>query len=140
MNFGLPNDENKLFDVDDDIGASTIPDLSVAIEDQEEEIIPNNVLDHAIDTLFKLSTLHSDGKSFRKCVQYQNMATMEQFYQWDERHSALGDLSTSYFEPSWDKSSPEFLKTNPIKNLLMLWKYMGMIILKCDFNTSTSKK
>ena len=44
----LPNDENKLFDVDDDIGASTIPDLSVASEDDEEEVIPNNVWDHLL--------------------------------------------------------------------------------------------
>ena len=49
----LPNDENKLFDVDDDVGTSALPALSVASEDVEEEVMSNNVWDHAIDTLFK---------------------------------------------------------------------------------------
>ena len=45
---------------------------------------------------------------------------MEQFYQWDERHLAIRELSASYVENSWGKGNPEFLKTNPIKNLHML--------------------
>ena len=32
----LPNDENKLFDEDDDVGTSTIPDLSLPSEDVGE--------------------------------------------------------------------------------------------------------
>ena len=40
-NIELPNDENKLFDVDDDAGISTIPDLSVPSKDEEEEVISN---------------------------------------------------------------------------------------------------
>ena len=31
----LPNDEDKLFDEDDDVGSSTIPDLSLTSEDAE---------------------------------------------------------------------------------------------------------
>ena len=31
-NIELPTDENKLFDVDDDVGTSTIPDLSVKVK------------------------------------------------------------------------------------------------------------
>ena len=66
----LPKDENKLFDEDNELGASTIPDLaSVALE--EEEIPLSNVWDHAIDTVFMLSDIHLDGKSLRKWVQYQ---------------------------------------------------------------------
>ena len=34
----LPNDENKLFDEDDDVRTSTIPDLSVPSEDGEDEV------------------------------------------------------------------------------------------------------
>ena len=82
-NIELSNDENKLFDVDDDVGTSTIPDLSVPSEDEEEEVISNNVLEHAIDVLFKLSPLHPEGKSLRKWVKHQNMDAMELFYQWD---------------------------------------------------------
>ena len=54
----LPNDENKLFDEDDDVGTSTIPDLSLPSEDEEEEVKSNNVCKYAIDILFKLSLLH----------------------------------------------------------------------------------
>ena len=76
-NIDLSNDENKLFDVDDDVGTSTSPDLSVPSEDEEEEVISNNVWEHAIDILFKLSPLHilfklsplhPEGKSLRKWV------------------------------------------------------------------------
>ena len=31
-------------------------------------------------------------------------------------------------ELSWDKGNPEFLKTNPIKNLHMLWKYLHHLV------------
>ena len=74
----LPNDENKLFDEDDDIGTSTLPGLSIASD--EEAICLNDIWDHAIDTLFKLSTIHLDGKSLRKWVQYQNMDSVDQFF------------------------------------------------------------
>ena len=36
----LPNDENKLFDDDDDVGTSTIPDISLQSEYEEEEANP----------------------------------------------------------------------------------------------------
>ena len=86
----LPNDENKLFDEDDDIGASTIPVLSLPNEDEEEEIKSNNVWEYAIDVLFKLSPLHPEGKSLRKWVKYQEMETMEQLYQWNENDITVG--------------------------------------------------
>ena len=47
-NIELPNDENKLFDVVDDVGTRTILDLSVPSED-EEEVTFNNAWEHAID-------------------------------------------------------------------------------------------
>ena len=74
----LPNDENKLFDEEDDVGTSTIPDLSIPSEDEEEEVKSNNVWEYAIYVLFKLSPLHPEGKSLRKWVKYQDMDTMEQ--------------------------------------------------------------
>ena len=40
----------------------------------------------------------------------------------------IGELPTSYLENSWDKGNPEFLKTNPIKNLHMLWKYLHKLV------------
>ena len=59
----LPNDENKLFDEEDDVGTSTITDLSLPSEDEEEEVKSNNIWEYAIDVLFKLSPLHHEGKS-----------------------------------------------------------------------------
>ena len=62
----LPNNENKLFGEEDDVGTSTIPDLSLPSEDEEEEVKSNNVWEYAIDVLFELSSLHPEGKSLRK--------------------------------------------------------------------------
>ena len=53
---------------------------------------------------------------------------MGQFYQWDEKYQVVGELSTSNLENSWDKGNPEFLKTNPIRNLQMLWKYLHHLV------------
>ena len=58
----LPNNESKLFDEEDDVGTSTILDLSLPSEDGEEEVKSNNVWEYAIDVLFKLSPLHPEGK------------------------------------------------------------------------------
>ena len=69
----LPNDENKLFDKDDDTGESTIPDLSLPSEDEEEEVKSNNIWEYVIGVLFKLSSLHPEGKSLSKWVKYQEM-------------------------------------------------------------------
>ena len=62
-NIELPHDENLLFDVGDDVGTSTIADLSVPSEDEAEELKSNNVWEHAIDILFILSPLDPGGKS-----------------------------------------------------------------------------
>ena len=59
----LPNDENMLSDEEDDVGTSTIPDLSLPSEDEEEEVKSNHVWEYAIDVLFKLSPLHAEGKA-----------------------------------------------------------------------------
>ena len=40
----------------------------------------------------------------------------------------IGELSISYLKKSWDKDNPELLKTNPIKNLHMLWKYLHHLV------------
>ena len=120
----LPNDENKLFDEEDDVGTSTSPDLSLPSEDEEEKVKSNNVWEYAIYVLFKLSPLHPEGKSPRKWVKYQDMETMEQFYQWNENDITIGEPYTSDLENSWDKSNLDFLKTNSIRILHMLWKYL----------------
>ena len=79
-NIEVPNNENKLFDVDDDVGTSTIPILSVPSEEEEEEVSSNNVWEHTTDISFKLSPLHPDGKSLRKWVKHQNMDDMERSF------------------------------------------------------------
>ena len=124
----LPNNENKLFDEDDDIGTSTIPHLSLPNEDEEEEVKSNNVWEYAIDVLLKLSPLHPEGKCLRKWVKYQEMETMEQFYQWNENEITIGEPHTSFLENSWDKSNLEVLRTNFIRNLHMLWKYIHHLV------------
>ena len=49
----LPKDENKLFDEEDDVGTSTIPDDSLPSEDEEEELKPNNAWEYAINDLIQ---------------------------------------------------------------------------------------
>ena len=56
----FPNDENKLFDEEANVGTSTISDLSLPSEDEEEEVKSNNVWEYAIDVLFELSALHAE--------------------------------------------------------------------------------
>ena len=75
----LPNDENKLFDQDDEVGSSTTPDLSLPCVDEADEVKSINVWEYAIAVLFSLSPLHPEGKCLRKWVKYQDMETMEQF-------------------------------------------------------------
>ena len=96
-NIELPNDETKLLDVDGNVETSTIPDLSVHCEGEEEEVISDNVWEHAIDILFKLSPLHPDSKSLRKWVKHQTMDDMEMFYQWDEKYYLL----VNFLPPIW---------------------------------------
>ena len=91
----VPNGENKLFDEDDDVGTSTIPDLSLPSEDHEEEVKSNNVWEYTIDVIFKLSPLHLERKSLRKWVKYQDMETMKQFSQWNEVEITIGEPNTS---------------------------------------------
>ena len=59
----LPNDGNKLFDEDVDVGTTTIPDLSLPSEDEDEEVKSSNVWEYAIDVLFKLSPIHCQGNA-----------------------------------------------------------------------------
>ena len=40
----------------------------------------------------------------------------------------FGELSSPYFENSWDKGNPELLKTNLIKKLHMLWNYLHHLV------------
>ena len=53
---------------------------------------------------------------------------MESFYQWDEQSIVIGELHKSYLENSWDKHNPDFLHTNSIKNLQMLWKNLHHLV------------
>ena len=107
--FALPNGENKLFDEGDDVWLSTIHDLSTSNEEAEEEKSHQP----------KFGTMW---------VQHQGMNIVEQSDEWDERYLAKGELSTSNLDTPWGKKSLEVLKTNPIKNLLMLWKYLHDLV------------
>ena len=80
-----------MFDEEDDVGNSTIPDLSLPSEDEEEEVKSNNVWEYASDVLSKLSPLHPEEKSLRKWVNYQEMETMEQFYKSNEIDITIGE-------------------------------------------------
>ena len=80
----LPNNENNLFDLDDEVGTSTSPDLSLPSEDEEEEVKSNNVWECAINVLFKLSPHNHEGKCLRKWVKHQDMENMESLFQWNE--------------------------------------------------------
>ena len=133
----LPNDDNKLFDEEDDIGTSTIPDLSLPSEDDEEEVKFNTVWEYAINVLFQLSSLHPEGKTLRKWVIFQDMDTMEQFQQWNEDDMTIGEPHTSYLENSWDKNNLEFLKNNSIRNLHMLRKYLHHLVRKAKESSIT---
>ena len=125
----LPNDENKLFDERDDIGKSTIPDLSLPSEEDEEKTNNNNVWEYAINNLFHLSTSHVEGKSLRNWVNSQHMEGMKQLFQWEEQDIIIGTSQISYKSNSWDNHF-EFLKFNSIKNLHMLWKYLHHLAYK----------
>ena len=92
----LPNDENKLFDDEDDTETSTIPDLSLPSEDDEEVVKSNSVWEYAIDVLFQLSPLHPEGKSLIKCVIFEDMDTMEEFFQWNKNAITIGEPHTFY--------------------------------------------
>ena len=78
------------------------------------------------------STVHSDAKSLKQWVHYQTMDPMEQLFQWDERQLAVAELSTSYLENPRDQHSLEYLKTNPTRNLLMLWKYIHHLVMEAQ--------
>ena len=106
----IPNDENKLFDEEDDVGNSTIPDLSLPSEDKEEELKLNGVWEYAINDLFQLSPVHAEGKSLRNWVKFQEMNTIVQFYEWVEQDVTTGAPQTSYRDNSWDKDNLVFLK------------------------------
>ena len=85
---GLPNielqkDENKLFDEDDKLIKFTISDFSIASEEEKKTPI-TTVWDHAVETLFKLSSVHPDSNSLQMWIKYQNIDSMEQFFPWDE--------------------------------------------------------
>ena len=62
----LPKDENKLSDEDDGL-ITSIPDFSIASEEEKETPI-TTVWDHAIETLFKPSSVYPDGSSLQMWV------------------------------------------------------------------------
>ena len=121
---------NKLFDEEDDVGNSTIPDLSLPSEDEKEEVNLNSVWEYAINDLVQLSPLHAEGKSLKLLVKFQSMDNMEQIYLWDEHDIIIGEPHISYIENSWDKNNLEVFKTNSIKNLQKLWKYLHHLVNK----------
>ena len=124
----LSNGENKLFDEEDDVGNSTIPDLSLPSEDEEEALKPDGVWEYAINDFFQLPPVHTEGKSLRCWVKFQHMDTIMLLFEWVEQDITIGTPQTSYRENTWDKDSLEFLKTNFIKKLPMLWKCLHHLV------------
>ena len=53
---------------------------------------------------------------------------MEKFFLWNENEITIGEPHTSFQENSWDKSNLQFLKTDSIQNLCMLWKYLHHLV------------
>ena len=117
----LPHDENKLFDEEDDVGTSTIPDLSLPSEDEEEEIMSSNVCKYTIDVLFKLSPLHAEGKSLRKWVKHQDTDNTQSVCRefeshmsasskgLNERHRLHAYVSTTVYDKSWKGTTEQFV-------------------------------
>ena len=101
-------------------------------EEEEEEVKSNYAWEYAIDTLFKLSPLHPEGKCFSKWVKHQEMENMKQFFEWNENWISIGEPQTSYNENSWDKGNQESMKVNSIQNLHMLWKYLHHLIREAE--------
>ena len=62
---------------------------------------------------------------------------MEQFYQWNENDITRGEPHTSFLEISCDQSNLEFLKTNSMRNLHMLWKYLHHLVQKAKESSSS---
>ena len=96
----LPNDDNKLFDEEDDFGNSTIPDLSLPSEDEEDRNIPSSVWEYAINDLFQLFPHHAERKNLRNWVKFQPMKNMETFYEWNEQDITIRAPQTSYKDNS----------------------------------------
>ena len=65
------------------------------------------------------------------------MDTREQVFQWNENDITIGEPHTSYLENSWEKSYLDFLKTNSIRNLHMLWKYLHHLVRKTKASSTT---
>ena len=83
--------ETPTIELPNDTETSTIPDLSLPSEDDEEVVKSNSVWEYAINVLFQLSPLHPEGKSLRKFVIFQDMDTMEQFFQWNDNDITIGE-------------------------------------------------
>ena len=51
---------------------------------------------------------------------------------------AVGELATSYLEVPWDRTTLEYLETNPTRNLLMLWEYIHHLVMGAQTNSGES--
>ena len=51
-----------MFDEEDDVGSSIIPDMSLPNEDEEEELKLKGPWEYAINDLFQLSPVHAEGE------------------------------------------------------------------------------
>ena len=67
-------------------------------------------------------------KISQKVGQISRYGDYRTIFQWNENEITIGEPHTSYLENSWDKSNLEFLKTNSIWNLHMLWKDLHHIV------------
>ena len=62
--------------------------------------------------------------------QVPRYGSVEYSFQSNESDITIGEPQTSCLENSWDKSNFEFLNTNSIWNLHMLWKYLHHLVRK----------
>ncbi len=71
----------------------------------------------------KLGKEHPEGIALRAWVSTQHMEDMDQLYTWNESLFQTCTESTSYYLHSRDKDK-NYLSTNSVLGLLMLWKYL----------------
>ena len=106
----LPKDENNLFDEDVENGTSTVHDSFIASEEEETPL--NNVWDHAIDTVFKLSTVHPDGKGFTRELNIKPWTPWNNFSNGMKVNWYNRGASHTLSRGTWEKTTLGYLITS----------------------------
>ena len=83
------------------------------------------VWEHAIVVLMKMPNSTAEEQNMRAWVTDHSLSSLEGFLMWELVHLQYGDITVCI--PSRDPSKPDALvslKINPIRYLVMLWKYI----------------